>query len=199
MARYAIACACLDAGLHVLLKKPPTATLGEIEDLRDRAATCGLSLFTAWHAQHNGAVTEAEKMLCGCRIERMTIIWHEDVDKWHPGQRWIWEPGGFGVFDPGINVFSIASKIFPGNLFVRSAQLSFAEGAETPIAAEIRFGSSASDGPLECSLDWRRSAGEEWTIHITTDDGRSISLVDGESRLLTDGEVQPCAGIGEYL
>ena len=99
---------------------------------------------------------------------------------------------------PGINAFSIASKIFPGNLFVRSARLSFADGAETPIAAEIRFGSSASDGPLECSLDWRRSAGEEWTIDITTDDGRSIALVEGGSRLLVDGQAQTCAGPGEY-
>ena len=44
----------------------------------------------------------------------MEIHWHEDVHKWHPGQQWIWEPGGFGVFDPGINAFSIATKIFPG-------------------------------------------------------------------------------------
>ena len=50
----------------------------------------------------------------------MEILWHEDVHKWHPGQQWIWEPGGFGVFDPGINAFSIATKIFPGGLFVQS-------------------------------------------------------------------------------
>ena len=31
--RYAIARACLEAGLHVLLEKPPTATLSEISDL----------------------------------------------------------------------------------------------------------------------------------------------------------------------
>ena len=54
----------------------------------------------------------------------MDIHWHEDVHKWHPGQQWIWEPGGFGVFDPGINAFSIATKIFPGGLFVQSAELS---------------------------------------------------------------------------
>jgi hypothetical protein len=43
------------------------------------------------------------------------IVWHEDVRKWHPGQQWIWEPGGFGVFDPGINALSIATRIFPAS------------------------------------------------------------------------------------
>ena len=67
--------------------------------------------------------------------------------------------GGFGVFDPGINAFSIATKIFPGTLLVSAAELSFPDGADTPIAAEIEFASSSADGPLRCSLDWRRSAG----------------------------------------
>ena len=96
----------------------------------------------------------------------MQIVWHEDVHKWHPGQQWIWEPGGFGVFDPGINAFSIVTAIFPGALFVRSAELSFPQNAETPIAAEIVFASEAADGPLHCSLDWRRTEGEEWTIDV---------------------------------
>ena len=41
------------------------------------------------------------------------IIWKEDVHHWHPGQRWIWEPGGFGVFDPGINALSVLTEILP--------------------------------------------------------------------------------------
>ncbi len=121
--RYAIARDCIEAGLHVLLEKPPTATLAEIEDLSERAASRGVTLFTTWHAQHNAAVARAAELLHGRRVERMTITWHENVEKWHPGQRWIWEAGGFGVFDPGINAFSIASTIFPGSLFVREAEL----------------------------------------------------------------------------
>ena len=195
--RYAIARDCLDAGLHVLLEKPPTATLAEIEDLRERAAERGVTLFTTWHAQHNAAVTRAAELLRGRRVERMAITWHEDVDKWHPGQRWIWEAGGFGVFDPGINAFSILSKIFPGTLFVRSAELLFAEGADTPIAAKIEFGSPDTDGSLPCSLDWRRTDGEEWSIEFETD-GPSILLREGGARLLVDGEAQVTPGLGEY-
>ena len=196
--RYAIAVDCIEAGLHVLLEKPPTATLAEIEDLRERATSRGVTLFTTWHAQHNAAVAQAADMLRGRAVERMTITWHEDVEKWHPGQRWIWQAGGFGVFDPGINAFSIASLIFPGGLFVREAELLYPKGSDTPIAAEIRFGSPASQGPLECSLDWRRSHGEEWTIALTTDDGTSILLADGGARLLVNGEEQRTEGSSEY-
>ena len=196
--RYAIARDCLDAGMHVVLEKPPTASLAEIDELRQRAADRGLTIFTTWHAQHNAAVAEAEKLLDGRRVKEMKITWHEDVDKWHPGQRWIWQAGGFGVFDPGINAFSIASKIFPGSLFVREADLLFPEGADTPIAAEIRFESPESPGPLECSLDWRRPEGEEWSIDMRTEDGRTVTIADGGARLLVDGEERATPGPAEY-
>ena len=196
--RYAIARACIEAGLHVLLEKPPTATLAEIDDLSERASKREVSLFTTWHAQHNQAVVAAAALLAGRRIRDMTVTWHEDVEKWHPGQRWIWEAGGFGVFDPGINAFSIVSKIFPGSLFVRTAALHFPHQSHTPIAAEIIFDSPASDGPLRCSLDFRRTAGEEWTIAITTEEGMTITLLDGGARLVVDGEAQPCGAKAEY-
>ena len=70
---------------------------------------------------------------------RCAIIWHEDVRKWHPGQAWIWQPGGFGVFDPGINAFSIITRIFPGACSSDSATSSFPKTRDTPIAAEIEF------------------------------------------------------------
>jgi len=196
--RYAIARACIEAGLHVLLEKPPTASLAEIDDLRDLAARKQVSLFTTWHAQHNPAVVEAAALLAGNRVREMTIIWHEDVEKWHPGQRWIWEAGGFGVFDPGINAFSIASKIFPGALFVRAAALHFPATSDTPIAAEIEFASPASEGSLHCSLDWRRVAGEEWTIRLATEDGQTVELLNGGARLIVDGQARAAEGVGEY-
>lgn len=196
--RHAIARDCIDAGLHVLLEKPPTATLAEIDDLAGHAAQRGVSLFTAWHAQHNEAVAAAADLLEGQRVRDMAINWHEDVDKWHPGQRWIWQAGGFGVFDPGINAFSIASRIFPGTLIVREAALLFPEGSDTPIAADISFASDAGSGTLACSLDWRRTAGEEWTIAIVTEAGQRIELRDGGARLLVDGELRVERKTGEY-
>ena len=195
--RTEVARACIEAGLHVLLEKPPTVTLGETQALAEHAARKGVTLFATWHARHNPAVTAAADLLAGKRVESMEIVWHEDVHKWHPGQDWIWEPGGFGVFDPGINAFSIATAIFPGPLFVRSAELHFPENAQTPIAVEAVFSSPAADGAVTCSLDWRRSEGEEWTIRILSE-GRRIELLGGGSELVVDGRRHDCEGMGEY-
>jgi predicted dehydrogenase len=196
--RFDMARECLAAGLHCLLEKPPTAGLAEIADLDCQAQAQGVTLFTTWHAQHNAAVDAAAKALAGKRIKSLEIHWHEDVHKWHPGQQWIWEPGGFGVFDPGINALSIATKIFPGGLFVKSAELEIPENAQTPIAADIVFSSPEADGPLHASLDWRRSEGEEWTMAIETSDGSAVRLEDGGARLIIDGEEHRVDGPGEY-
>jgi predicted dehydrogenase len=157
-----------------------------------------VTLFTTWHAQHHPAVDAAAKALAGKRIKSMEIHWHEDVQKWHPGQQWIWAPGGFGVFDPGINALSIATRIFPGGLFVKSADLQVPANAQTPIAADIVFSSPEADGPLRASLDWRRSEGEEWTISVEASDGTTVRLEDGGARLILNGQAQPGDGIGEY-
>ncbi len=196
--RYEMARECLLAGLHCLLEKPPTTGLAEVADLDCLAQVQQRSLFATWHAQHHPAVEAAARALAGKRIAAMEVRWHEDVHKWHPGQKWIWEPGGFGVFDPGINALSIATRIFPGALFVRDATLSVPENAQTPIAADVAFFSPQADGPLTASLDWRRSKGEEWTIRIETADGAEVRLEDGGARLLVDGEPRSEPGIGEY-
>src|SRR3954452_1727453 len=196
--RFEIARECLAAGLHCLLEKPPTAGLAEISDLDCFAQARGVSLFTTWHAQHHSTVDAGARALAGKRIKSMEITWHEDVHKWHPGQEWIWQPGGFGVFDPGINALSIATRIFPGGLFVQSSELKVPENAQTPIAADIVFSSPQADGPLRASLDWRRSEGEEWTIIVETSDGMTVRLEEGGARLLLDGEQHLDDGIGEY-
>jgi predicted dehydrogenase len=197
--RFEIARECIAAGLHCLLEKPPTAGLSQIADLDCRAQAQQVSLYTTWHAQHHSTVEAAAKTLASKRIKSMEIFWHEDVHKWHPGQQWIWQPGGFGVFDPGINAFSIATKIFPGGLFVESAELAIPQNAHTPIAADVVFSSPEADGRLHANLDWRRTEGEEWTITIETSDGDTVRLEDGGATLiLNGGEPQRDSGIGEY-
>ena len=196
--RYEIARECLLAGLHCLLEKPPATGLSQVHDLACLAEAQQVTLMTTWHAQHHSTVDDAAKALAGKRIASMEILWHEDVHKWHPGQTWIWDAGGFGVFDPGINAFSIATKIFPGGLFVKSAELAVPSNAQTPIAADVLFSSPEADGPLTASLDWRRTEGEEWTITVRTGDGRTVRLEDGGSRLLIDGKAQADDGPGEY-
>lgn len=192
--RHGIAHQALAAGLAVLLEKPPTATLGEAQDLIALAKAGNRTLYAGWHSQHAPAVQPAAALLAGAEIRRLQITWHEDVRKWHPGQDWVWEAGGFGVFDPGINALSIATAILPERLTVRAAKLQIPAGRQAPIAAELQFAGPA----YGASFDWRHRDGECWTIEIETDDGRCIELRNGGARLVVDGQAQPIAGHGEY-
>jgi predicted dehydrogenase len=194
--RLAIARAAFAAGLDVLLEKPPAATLGEIEEIERLGRESGRTLFTAWHSQHAAAVCGARAALAGKTVSGFRIDWHEDVRKWHPGQEWIWTPGGFGVFDPGINALSIATRILPSRLFVRDAILSFPENRQTPIAARIAF--EGETGRFEADLDWRYREGERWTIRVETEDGTTIELLDGGARMILNGEARTADGPGEY-
>jgi predicted dehydrogenase len=173
-------------------------SLGEVEELARLADAGQVSLFTTWHAQHAPAVAAAESKLAGRRIASMRILWREDVRKWHPGQAWIWEPGGFGVFDPGINALSIASRIVPGTLFVREATLSVPSNRQMPIAASLALAGPAADGAITAEFDWRHEGGEAWTIEIVTDSGEKIMLSDGGARLSIDGEDIQTRGLAEY-
>jgi len=197
-ARYAIARDCIEAGLHALLEKPPSVTLGEIEDLACLAEAGGTTLFTTWHAQYGAAVPAAAAALAGQRIAEMAIVWREDVRKWHPGQQWIWEAGGFGVFDPGINALSIATRIVPGPLFVREAELFVPANKQAPIAARLKLFSSETQADMPVTFDWRHAGDEAWTIDVRTADGTRLALTNGGAALAIDDKPQDVAGEGEY-
>src|SRR3569833_112687 len=114
-----------DAGKEVLMEKPPTPTITELDDLVAYAKKKKRILFQTWHSRYNEAVVATRKIIMRDGIKSVRCDWRESVRKWHPGQEWVWEPGGFGVFDPGINALSIFTKILPFNVFVESARLSF--------------------------------------------------------------------------
>ena len=194
--RLAVARAAFAAGVDVLLEKPPAPTLGEIEEIERLGREAGRTLFTAWHSQHAPAVAAARAALAGTTVRGLRISWHEDVRKWHPGQEWIWAPGGFGVFDPGINALSIATRILPSRLFVRDASLSFPENKQMPIA--VRIGFEGEDGRFGADMDWRHTEGERWTIRVETEDGTALELLDGGARMTLDGEPKAVGAVGEY-
>jgi D-galactose 1-dehydrogenase len=195
-ARYAVARYALERGAHVLLEKPPTVTLGELEELRELAASSGATLFCAWHSLFAPAVAPAREWLAARTLRRVRITWREDVRVWHPGQRWLWEPGGFGVFDPGINALSVAATILPKRLFVRAALLDFPANCATPIAAELTL--ADADGlPVTASFDFLQTGPQTWDIEIDTDQGRLL-LSQGGGRLVLDGQEAALGPSGEY-
>lgn len=192
--RFAIACEVINAGLPVLLEKPPTATLGELDHLIELARLRDVAIFTAWHSQYAAAVRAAAQALKGEVVARLSMFWREDVRKYHPGQQWIWQAGGFGVFDPAINGFSILTSILDEPLLVHRASMLFPANRQTPISAEVVFHGE----DRKAILDWRGGDDDEWTIHIETESGRSVLLAGGGAQLVIDGVPQPVVPRGEY-
>jgi D-galactose 1-dehydrogenase len=187
--RHQIAREALLAGKSVLLEKPPAATLSELEDLRKLADKVGKTVFTTWHAQYNKAVEEAKKALAGWTIKRLQVNWKEDVRHWHPGQQWIWQAGGFGVFDPGINALSIVTRIMPEPVFIKQASLQFPANKDAPIAADLEFQTGHTDGNLRAAFDWRQTGPQSWNIEVETEAGFGLKLMHGGSCLEIDGRL----------
>jgi D-galactose 1-dehydrogenase len=189
--RFATTRAALLAGRDVLIEKPPAATLGEIAELAAIATAERRVLFTTWHSRFNPAVEEARQRLAGRRVQRLEVDWREDVRRWHPGQAWIWEPGGFGVFDPGINALSIVTEIMPEAIFVASAKLEVPANRQTPIGAEIAFETAdpVPGSSLTAIFDWRKEGEQSWTISVETTEGTRLVLTDGGAKLTVNGEL----------
>ncbi len=184
--RYDLAVAALARGLHVFLEKPPGATLAEVDALEEAAAKTGATLFAGWHSRFAAGVAPAKAWLADKRIERVSIVWREDVRVWHPGQAWIWEPGGLGVFDPGINALSIATEILPNAFFLSSATLSTPANRAAPIAADLVF-RDTTGASITMDLDWRQTGPQSWDVVVETDAG-TLSLAKGGAVLtLPDG------------
>lgn len=185
--RTRLAMSAINFGWDVLLEKPPGATVSEVQMLADHASAAGRVLFTTWHSQYNRAVNVAASRLAGQKITSFRIDWREDVRKWHPGQEWIWQAGGFGVFDPGINALSIVTKIMPVPLVIDRATLNFADNHQSPIAAEIAFGGELA-GKGTATFDWRGAGDEIWQIEVGTD-AETLLLDEGGSKLWVDSEL----------
>jgi len=185
--RHAQAAAALKAGKHVLLEKPPGATVSELTPLIAAARQTGRTLFATWHSRFAPGVEPARTFLASGEIKSVTVEWKEDVKVWHPGQAWIWEPGGLGVFDPGINALSILTRILPRPFFLTRAELSFPRNRAAPIAADLVF-SDDTGLPIRAEFDWRQTGPQTWDINVDTDRGR-MTLSSGGSHLIHDGHV----------
>ena len=130
--RVDIACAAMDAGLDVLLEKPPAVSVEQLVALKAQAERHGVVLYTAWHSQHAPVVEALKPRIAKLSNPDVRMTWIEDVRKWHPGQAWIWQPEGMGVFDPGMNGLSILSQLSPEPLRVEESRLWVPENQAAP-------------------------------------------------------------------
>ncbi|MCG6882691.1 MAG: Gfo/Idh/MocA family oxidoreductase [Silicimonas sp.] len=193
-ARFADAALALAAGKHVMLEKPPGATLSEVHALEGLAAKAGVTLFATWHSREAAAVDAAREWLSDKCLISFHISWKEDVRHWHPGQDWIWEAGGLGVFDPGINALSVMTAILPAPVHLVSADLHFPANRDTPVSARLRFG-----GPAEVTaeFDWLEKGPPAWNIDIETREGKA-RLSQGGARFAPEGGEETAGANTEY-
>ena len=184
--RLQMCLAAIAAGRDLLIEKPPAATLGEIETIIAAARARGVVLFATWHSRFAPGVALARDWIAGHAPDRITITWREDVRRWHPGQDWIWQPGGFGVFDPGINALSILTEILPGAIHVESADLEVPANAFTPIAARLAMTARGAI-PVTADFDWRQEGPQTWNIAVEAGTHR-LDLRQGGAVLEIDGQ-----------
>ena len=184
-ARFAAAREAIGAGRHVFLEKPPGANLSDTEALIALARAGGVTLFAAWHSREGAAVARARDWLPGKNLRSVEIIWKEDVRVWHPGQLWITQAGGFGVFDPGINALSILTTILPTPVRVTRAALQIPANWQAPIAAQLDM-ETGSSVPIRAAFDFRQTGRQSWDIAVEAAEGRLL-LSNGGNSLSIDG------------
>jgi D-galactose 1-dehydrogenase len=194
--RYGLAREALDHGLDVMLEKPPGVTVSEVEELVARARSRGAALYASWHMCEAPAMPMAREWIAGRVVRRVVVAWKENVRRWHPGQSWIWRPGGLGVFDPGINALSMVTSVMPRALFVTEAVLHVPANRQTPIAAEMAL-SDGAGAVIDVQMDFREEGEERWDIVIDSDAGQLAMRRLGE-QLEIDGRAIPMEPPREY-
>ncbi len=158
--------------------------------MSELAAKAGVTLFATWHSRFALGVEPARQWLADKVIQSISIVWKEDVRRWHPGQAWIWEPGGFGVFDPGINALSILTEIVRRTTYLRSTNagsgcaLRTKPDSRSALRIAVR---TAAGAPVTAVFDWRQDGaadlgdrrGGRCRRALLHGDGGAVMEVDG--------------------
>lgn len=194
--REELARKAFSAGCALMVEKPPADTVATAERISTLAQEFGRTAFASWHSRFARMVPSAVEWSSHRNVVSGRIVWHEDVRKWHPGQHWLWQPGGFGVFDPGINALSILTLLVPGPLEVQSAHFFVPANSHTPIALEMLL--EGCGAIYSVSLDFRASGEETWQIELTDDSGNSMQLNQGGAQLSGDDVAPKADSLSEY-
>lgn len=175
----------LNKGLHVMMEKPPTSTLCEFSEIIEAHKISNVTLFTAWHSRYAAKVEAAKAWLSSRELAEVRIVWRESALKWHPGQQWLWDAGGLGIFDPAINAFSIVTKLLGQSIRVLKSDFETPRNQAAPIAAklEMRLG----DIPISADLDFREKDKEIWEIYFSDKNGEHMKLLFGGAAISING------------
>ena len=194
--RAALAAAALARGWHVLLEKPPAVRSADLAEL---VPAPGQVLFTAWHSRFAAAVPAAQRLLAGRRVTHVAGVWEEDMAKWHPGQDWLWQAGGFGVLDMGINALSLLTHLLPGPVEVQAAKWRppvTAHAAAMPQAGQLQLLAECGCR-VALALDGAAAA-DRWELAFALDGGDTLRLAQGGAALWWNDAPVPVPHVAEY-
>jgi D-galactose 1-dehydrogenase/L-arabinose 1- dehydrogenase len=195
--RHKLVFPAVAAGMAVMIEKPPAATLSEARAMTRAAETAGVPFYTSWHSRAARHVDDARAWCAERRLSSIRVEWRENIRQWHPGQDWILEAGGFGVFDPGINALSILTAILPQSVILSGATLDVPEGRGAPIAATLE--GASGNASFSADFDFLQTGEQTWSIHLEDADGGTLSLIEGAGAMTLNGERQPAPDDpGEY-
>ena len=186
--RHQIAMKVIDAGYDLLLEKPPCATVHGSETLFDAAQNAGVTIFASWHSKFAPMVDMAREWIDENGCDHFQIVWNENVLKWHPGQKWVTNSGGFGVLDPGINAFSILNALFDFDFAFENIIFNKPLNWETPISASFQM-RAQSDLVGEVEFDWLTSNEDIWEIRFFSGFNKMVLSHGGHKMFVNDASV----------
>jgi len=204
-AHFDVARTCLESGKHVLLEKPATETLRELESLYEIADRHDRRLVVGFHAAFGRELLWLLRMPQAEGDRRWGPLTGFDCDLRDPycdGLRLAERARGLGGswMDAGINGLSVIACLVAG-LSVESA--SFVHGETLPavdVRSKVRFdftGPRTSAGAGVVGVDWRLGMDRKRTTLDYASSGYSVLLdhsaqqvvehdPSGESRILAD-------------
>lgn len=181
----------------ILLEKPPFASVSAAKYVREQALLSKQPIFAAWHSRFAAQMSSAMAWARIHPLKRGTIVWRENPVKWHPGQTWLWQPGGLGVFDPGINALSMLTALYPVSWTVRDPRFKVPSNSQTPIAADFEL--MVSSATVQVSFEFHNSNDEVWLIRLEAIDGEVLELSDGGAALSVNGVSVENVSTSEYI
>ena len=166
---YRVAMDALHAGKDVLVEKPPTDTVSQSRELIAFNNAAGKVLYFAFHARYNRAVRLAREKLAGKRIKKFSVLYREDVSRYHRPGSWVFKEGV--LKDSGINAVSVLTYILPNpstlqvvesKLFIPDPRL-----GETRATVVLSWEDRAIG---QIDLDWHYTGQEVRNVTVETDD-----------------------------
>jgi D-galactose 1-dehydrogenase len=186
--RHQIGIKVIDAGYHLLLEKPPCKNTHEAKALFDAAQNARITIFASWHSRFAPMVNMARGWINENGCDHFKVIWRENVLKWHPGQKWVSQSGGFGVLDTGINALSILCALFNFKFTPENVIFYKPLNWETPISASFQMRSMTGlDG--EVDFDWLTTNSDNWEIHFFSGSNKMVLTHGGHKMFINDAPI----------